>query len=408
MTSRALPRGRLLVGALLLTALTGCAGADYGRKIADPSRLPPSSEIVDRSGFASDHWLRPAGAYRSAVARRIETLRTEPMTEERAVEVALLNAGEVQAFLAEHDAARAGLIDELARAQARDGRAAVEWLLIGSTMAKPRHVEGNSGEEGEREPVGVWDAEFGEIYLEVAETVLEKAREAREAYWEAVGAQQVAAVHERVLEAAGAGIELANEQYRSGTLSRLDQAKEHLAYAEVHKAAARARQTAMATREALNRVLLLDGAQLDWALPAALPELPAERPVVIDPEGVVLREGIAALAARAGAGSFSRGIELRSLAREAHATMLGAYDLARFQAQTVLPSTEVLMAEQQLHYNAMIDDIFDLLEAAKLQMEAEQERIEALAEFWKARSRFVELAGGRWPSPTTRMTAADR
>jgi outer membrane protein TolC len=83
---------------------------------------------------------------------------------------------------------------------------------------------------------------------------------ARIAYYEAVAARQLSAMYGQTLEAEKAAAELANEQYRSGTTSRLDQARQHLAYAETFKAAAEAERDAVAKREELNRLLKLWGA----------------------------------------------------------------------------------------------------------------------------------------------------
>lgn len=395
---------------LLLLGLGGCAGAGgYGAAIEDPLSLPATSEIARRTGYAAYHWLRPAGPYMDAVTARIDALRKAPMSEAAAVEVALLNDPAVQARLQEHDALRAGFVRELAtlaESGAANGGPSVEWRLVGRTIVRPRFVADNSGEEGEREPVGIWDRDFAEGYLELAATVLAKAEAARQAWYDAVAAGQLAALDAKMLEAGKAAAELANEQYRAGTLSRLDQAREQLAYAETHKEAAEARQRALEAREALNRELLLHGAPTTWALPELLPELPPERPVIADPEALVLREGIEAVAARGEAGSFGKGVVLRSEAREAYAAMLVAYDLARFQRDAVLPASRLMLEEQQLHYNAMLEDVYDLLAAARERTAAEREAVEAVAEFWKARARFARLAGGRLPAPPATTAAA--
>lgn len=398
---------------LLVLAAVGAlaAGCTASNPMA-PSSLPLTSEIARRTRFTAVNRLPAMNPYMKAVAARIEKLRRLPMHEEAAVEVALLGDAEVRNKLQEHGSADAGFVAEYvglieARGGSKGGPGA-DWLLVGRAVANPRYVESDTGEEGEREPVGVWDPDYAEGYLELAEIVLDKAHAVRSAFYEAVAAKQVALIQARILEAAKAAAELANEQYRSGTLSRLDQAKEQLAYAEAQKAAARAGQVALAAREALNRELLLFGPQLAWELPDRLPALPAERPQVADAEGLVLREGIGALASRAEANSFTRGVQLRSEAREAHAAMLTAYDLARFQQDNVMPTSEIMMEEQQLHYNAMIDDVFHLLEAAAERMAAEREQVETLAEFWKARARFVQLAGGRFDDGGAPLSAENK
>jgi cobalt-zinc-cadmium efflux system outer membrane protein len=53
----------------------------------------------------------------------------------------------------------------------------------------------------------------------------------------------------------------------------------------------------------------------------------------------------------------------------------------------------------QLHYNAMLEDVYELIEAAETNVEAGKEYVEALAEFWIARAELADLVGGRLPDP---------
>jgi hypothetical protein len=138
---------------------------------------------------------------------------------------------------------------------------------------------------------------YGELYADTAGEVLERANEVRRAYYEAVAANEAAALQDRLLEAAKATAELANEQYRSGTLSRLDQSRRQLAYVEAHKEQVQARQAATAAREALNGTLRLPPEARGWPLPERLPDLPAARPEIADVVDLALRNRPDAIAA---------------------------------------------------------------------------------------------------------------
>ncbi len=77
--------------------------------------------------------------------------------------------------------------------------------------------------------------------------------------------------------------------------------------------------------------------------------------------------------------------------------MLTAYDIAKHQRDTVVPLTEVALGEMQLNYNAMLEDVYELLDATREQIEAGREYVETLAEFWVAHAELTQLLGGRLP-----------
>jgi cobalt-zinc-cadmium efflux system outer membrane protein len=61
----------------------------------------------------------------------------------------------------------------------------------------------------------------------------------------------------------------------------------------------------------------------------------------------------------------------------------------------VLPAAQAHLEEMQLHYNAMLEDVYELIEAAETNVEAGKEYVESLAEFWIARAELADLVGGR-------------
>jgi hypothetical protein len=384
---------RLSIAVAAMAVLGGCAAARYGSDAYDPVRMPGTAEVAQRTQYRGYNYVRPVSAYREAVAARITDLAKAPMTETAAVEVALLQGKGVQDLALEFWAQRPALVADIAQATGNpDDSRAPEWKVLGELVSRSRTPR--------------WRIEFGEEYLGAAETVLHTAADARTAYYEAVAAAQLAAMFEQVLQAEKAAAELANEAYRSGTASRLDQARRHLAYAETFKAAAAAKQDAVARREALNRVLKLWGPQTAWALPDRLPDLPAQRPDLGDVEAYAATHSVAAYTGRADPAQFEAGVTMRSEVREAYNRLLTAYDVAKFQRDTVVPLTEVTLGEMQLHYNAMLEDVYELLDATREQIEAGRDYVETLAEFWVARAELVQLLGGRLPDTPAMTTAA--
>ena len=86
--------------------------------------------------------------------------------------------------------------------------------------------------------------------------------------------------------------------------------------------------------------------------------------------------------------------------------MLSTYDVAKFQRDTVVPLTETALSELQLNYNAMLLDVYELLDATREQIDAGKEYVATLAEFWIAEAELTELLGGRLPEPAPATTAA--
>lgn len=379
----------------VLALLSGCAGIEYGSNAYDPARMPGTAEVAERTQYRDYNYLRPMSGYQQAVTERIDELARVPMTEAAAVEIALLQDSGVQDLMFEHWAQRPSFVrDVAARVGSAEDPRPVEWKMQGELLS--------------RSTTHRWRTEFGEEYLGTAEAMTKTATEARTAYYEAVAAAQIATMFDQILDAEKAAAELANEQYRAGTTSRLDQARQHLAYAETFKEAAEAKRDAVAKREALNRLLKLWGPQTSWVLPDRLPDLPATRPELGDVETYAATHGLAVYAGRASPAQLTAGTMLRSKVRETYHQMLTAYDIAKHQRDVVVPLTEVALKEMQLNYNAMLLDVYELLDATREQIEAGKEYVTTLAEFWIAHAELTELLGGRLPEPHATTTAATK
>lgn len=388
------PRAALALAGLVL--LAGCAATGPAYRTASLDQAPTVGDVARSTGYGRYPPL-PRSGYDRAVAERAAALAARPMTVDDAVEIGLLASPEVRGLLQEFQLQRAGTVTRLAEHD--EGAAPFDRRLIELVMAS-RNLRG----EDEEVFLGTWA--YGELYAEVAREVLAAANEIRRAYYQAVAAGEAAAMYDRILEAAKAAAELANEQYRSGTLPRLDQAQRQLAYIEIQKDAVAARQAAATAREALNRTLHLPPAAVGWALPERLPDLPAERPEIAEVETFALGNRPDALAAGVRDAATPLGARIAAEARDAYARMLTAYDTARFQREAVLPAAQAQLEEMQLHYNAMLEDVYALLEAAETHIDAGKEYVESLAEFWIARAELADMLGGRLPGgPPTRLAA---
>lgn len=211
----------------------------------------------------------------STVAANNETINqllASPLTPDSAVRIALLNNQALQASLAELGVAESDLVQA--------GRMRNPGISFG-------RMRGGEDVEIERSIMfdlvglltiplrsGIEQRRFEQAKLQAASQAVQLASDTRRAYFNAVAAQQTARYMEQVQEAADAGAELALRLAKVGNLSKLDQAREQVFYADATAQVARARHNAVATREQLTRLLGLWGTQTSFKLPERLPDVP--------------------------------------------------------------------------------------------------------------------------------------
>ena len=92
--------------------------------------------------------------------------------------------------------------------------------------------------------------------------------------------------------------------------------------------------------------------------------------------------------------------------RIAYASMTAARRRFEHQRDVVLPLRQRIVQQSQLHYNAMIVGVFELLEAKQREIDAGREYVAALTDYWTARAELERAVGGRLPvgAPATQPT----
>jgi hypothetical protein len=232
-------------------------------------------------------WARSgkdAEAMRSAVSK----LLAMPLTADSAVQIALLNNRGLQATyselgIAESDVVQAGRLRNpgfsfarLRRADEVEIERAFLFDILG-LITMPIRTE----LEKQR-----FELTQGRVAMET----LQVAADTRRAYFSAVAARESVSYMEQVKAAAEAGAELARRMTAAGNFSKLDQAREQVFYAEATALLARAKQTALAERERLTRLLGLWGEDIRFRLPERLPDLPAAVRNIADLEATAVRQ----------------------------------------------------------------------------------------------------------------------
>ncbi|HHT9115700.1 MAG TPA: TolC family protein [Candidatus Wunengus californicus] len=88
-------------------------------------------------------------------------------------------------------------------------------------------------------------------------------------------------------------------------------------------------------------------------------------------------------------------IDIRSEIREIRDQLLAARNVVKYYHDVVLPLRQRIVDESQLYYNGMLIGVYELLLAKQNQINAGREYIEALRDYWIARSDLERAVGGR-------------
>jgi outer membrane protein TolC len=453
--SARVPHSRALGGwtAAASLFLAGCANFsdDGGMRLV-------STLATERTGHAVAY---QRDARDAAVAQaRVAELLGSPLSPDGAVELALLNNRHLQAQLGDLGISEAELVQagrlrnpavslgRLAGGGALELDRSVMFDLLGLLTLPARSQ--------------VARLRFEQAQYRAASDAVAAATEARAAFFEAVAAQQLTVYAEQVKDTADASSDLARGMLQAGNLSKLDQMREQAFQADATAELARVRQRALAARERLVRALGLgDAASLrlpdclpdlpaqptpardveQAALDKRLDVLAARRETEATARqlGLTQASGFVDVLSAGWQDKRERGapherggelqldiplfdfggparaqteakylqsvnrtaaiaIDARSQIREAHAGYRSAYELARHYRDEVVPLHQRISQENQLRYNGMLIDVFQLLADAREQVASVTASIEATRDYWLADSRLQAALAGAAPA----------
>jgi cobalt-zinc-cadmium efflux system outer membrane protein len=142
------------------------------------------------------------------------------------------------------------------------------------------------------------NAEFRRVKLEVSDAVLMKVDAVAQAFYAAQASTQIVAMRRTMLDAEQAATELAVRQHEAGNISDLDLSNEQAVYTQAKLDLARAEYQRLADRENLTRLLGVWGSDVDYALAARLPEVPAAEPDLAHLERIAIEHRFDLAAAR--------------------------------------------------------------------------------------------------------------
>lgn len=254
------------VAALLSAlALSGCAtfSPDNGMSVvAGVASATIKKDVIAVRDDEQAGWARDA----------TQRLLRRPLTVDTAVQVALLNNKGLQAAY-----------NELALAEAD----MVEQSLPPNPTFSLSRIAGGGAVEIERQVVGdilalatlpfrseIARQRFQQAQLRAALETLRLAADVRRAYYRTVAANELVELLTDAKATAESTAKLASKLGETGSLNKLDQAREQVFYAETTADLATARQDATSLRERLTRLLGLWDRDLRFRVPDRLPVLP--------------------------------------------------------------------------------------------------------------------------------------
>lgn len=275
---------RIAAATMLGLLAAGCA------KFTDDGGMALVSDNVRREIGRDAMKLSSAEDVRRA-RERVQSLLAEPLTEEAAVQIALLNNRGLQAAYNDLGVSEAEYVQTslppnpaitVGRTFGTGGFVEFGFQLVGNLLAfatLPRKTE-------------IAKREFEEARYRAVATTLSLTVDVRRAYVRAIAAQQRLALLEQARQAADASARMMRQLGETGAANKLDQARVSVFYADLSAQVAQARLSAAGTREALNRILGLWGGDLGYRLPARLPALPAAADTQADIEVEAMRRRV--------------------------------------------------------------------------------------------------------------------
>ena len=441
-----------LIGLVFL--LGGCATVDQRAGFSEIGAI-----VQERSGMTVS-WNKGTELDAEA-AQKVRSLLSDKLNADEAVQVALLNNRQLQAVYSDLGVAQADLVQAgLLKNPIFDGGvffpvpggpaelelgAAIHFLDIFYMPLRKR----------------IAAARFEEAKLRVTGAALDMAAEVRAAFYRHQANEQMIELHQSIVKALAASLEVAKRLHEAGNITDLDLARERALAEETKMQLRFAEATVRQSRERLNSLMGLWGEETSWQIHTRLPAIVEEPTAVGELESLAIRRSIdlagarqriltsgetlgfstttalvpelplgvvgereekewevgprlelpiplfdqgqarigraAAELRRAQQEYYALAVQIRSAARVVRDRLVAARDRALYYRDILLPLRERIVNEVQLQYNAMQLGPIDILRAREQQIQAAVAYLQALRDYWLARTDLGQVLSGRLP-----------
>ena len=441
------------VVAIGLILLGGCASVPRDAGFANVQKT-----VRDRTGHTL-HWNQGTVADQQVTDSVTAALHKE-LSAEDAVTIALLNSQDLQATYEELGIAQAELVEAgllsnpTLSAEVRFPRHPKLPYEIDVTQS---FMDLLLLPLRKRQAGAAFEATKQRVTNEVFKT----AAEVRGAFYRAQGAVQLVDLRRTIAGASAASFDAAKKLHDAGNITDLALASQRSLAEQSKIELAKAERDALDAREELNALMGVWGGDTAWTLAPKLPELPASEVPLAGLESLAIAHradlaatrqdleanlqalGISRYAvfgdASAGAhlekdtdGSLTVGpalqvplpifnqgqpavaaaqarlrqsqhryaalaVQVRARVRRDRNNMVAARDLAEYYRRVAIPLRHQIVQQTQLQFNAMQVGVFELLQAKQSEIDAGRDYVEALRDYWVARSELERDVGGQLP-----------
>jgi outer membrane protein TolC len=258
---------------LALVAVIGALVAGCAQFTGDGGMAPVTDSIRERIGKDA---VKLSSAENTRRAReQVQAMLSEPLTEDGAVQITLLNNRGLQAAYNDLGISEAEYVQAtlpanpavtLSRTLGTGGFVGFGLGVVGNLLSyvtQPKRRE-------------IARREFEEARYRAVATTLSLTVDARRAWVRAVAARQRLALLEQARATADASAQMMKQLGETGAANKLDQGRVAVFYADLAAQVAQARLAVHREREALTRLMGVWGADLEYKLPATLPPLPTQ------------------------------------------------------------------------------------------------------------------------------------
>ncbi len=341
--------------------------------------------VSERTGHKT-HWDQ--GAPEDAeVHRRVTELLAKELTEESAIQLALINNRNLQATyedlgIAQADLVQAGLLRNpslgfsIRFPEGSVGTVNTELSLVEDfldlfmlPLRKRLAAE-----------------EFEHAKLRLADQVFRLVGEVRQQYYVIQAVQQLVELRRTVLEAAQTSAELAERQQRAGNIGDLEFETERGTYQQAKLDLARDELQLELQRERFTRLLGLWGSQTDWTVSARLADLPSSENALDHLESLAIARRLDLAAARQEAQVFAQALQVAKTSRFVGAVEVGV-------SRSVGPEAGIRVIGPTLRLELpLFDRRQGLIRRLEAQLNQSEKRLAALSIDARSEVRVARLA----------------